>query len=376
MAEFWRNYSAYTSGYQSVDKLSDIDEFEESFKYLSVVDKTKHYYTLCRAATPLDTPQDTPQDTPHMSPKKDGVKGEDEESKDEGFGAEAKVINDVKPEDVDDKPDVDDQDVKLEDENDLADVENDTLEVEIEINEFEDEVSEEIYENGKKSENENKISETETPQNQNKIPETEQQNIEIKIPESEQPNTENKTTETEKPNTENKTPETEKPKPKPTKPKTDDHHLTSDTPNTEGLHYRAGDEPEPIELTHLNVEAAMMCLASKVRALCGKADSPTLSSRTFRFKELENNKIKKSASHDSAFKIPDVPNPNREMAECADWASELRPSMRKLRQGMDSLCKTARLVCSVIRLQQRMEAVNLSRDIRSVHCFMLFWHFL
>ena len=46
--DFWRTYSAYTSGYQSVDRLSDIDEFEESFKYLSVVDKTKHYYTLCR----------------------------------------------------------------------------------------------------------------------------------------------------------------------------------------------------------------------------------------------------------------------------------------------------------------------------------------
>ena len=49
--EFWRTYSAYTSGYQSVDRLSDIDEFEESFKYLSVVDKTKHYYTLCRLSS-------------------------------------------------------------------------------------------------------------------------------------------------------------------------------------------------------------------------------------------------------------------------------------------------------------------------------------
>ena len=54
-----------------------------------------------------------------------------------------------------------------------------------------------------------------------------------------------------------------------------------------GLYYRAGDEPEPIDLTHLNIEAAMMCLASKVRFLSGKADSPTLSSRTFRFKELD-----------------------------------------------------------------------------------------
>lgn len=31
----------------------------------------------------------------------------------------------------------------------------------------------------------------------------------------------------------------------------------------------------------------MMCLASKIRLLCGKANSPTLSSRTFRFKELD-----------------------------------------------------------------------------------------
>ena len=30
------------------------------------------------------------------------------------------------------------------------------------------------------------------------------------------------------------------------------------------------------------------------------------------------------------------------------WANELRPSMRKLRQGMDSLCKTARLICRYV----------------------------
>ena len=26
------------------------------FRYLSVIDKTRHYYTLCRAASPVDTP--------------------------------------------------------------------------------------------------------------------------------------------------------------------------------------------------------------------------------------------------------------------------------------------------------------------------------
>ena len=30
--EVWRGYSVYTSGYHSVDRLSDIDEFEESYK--------------------------------------------------------------------------------------------------------------------------------------------------------------------------------------------------------------------------------------------------------------------------------------------------------------------------------------------------------
>ena len=47
-------------------------------------------------------------------------------------------------------------------------------------------------------------------------------------------------------------------------------------------HYRNGDEPEPVDLTFLNIEAAMMYLASKVRTICGKADSPTLSNRTMR----------------------------------------------------------------------------------------------
>ena len=38
--------------------------------------------------------------------------------------------------------------------------------------------------------------------------------------------------------------------------------LVSDSESTP--HYRSGDEPEPIDLTHLNIEASMMCLASKV----------------------------------------------------------------------------------------------------------------
>ena len=91
-------------------------------------------------------------------------------------------------------------------------------------------------------------------------------------------------------------------------------------------------------------------------------------------------------SDNSGFKIPDVPKPSTGADEVADWAAEVgvsiffgggavfglwgvccgymfwwyfntllvqvRPSMRKLRQGMDSLLKTSRLMCSVLRLQQ------------------------
>ncbi len=84
-ADFWRTYSAYTSGYQSVDHLSDIDEaFEESFRYLSVVDKTKHYYTLCKTGSPVDTPAATP----NLTPKRVGAAAAGGGGGDEGIGDE------------------------------------------------------------------------------------------------------------------------------------------------------------------------------------------------------------------------------------------------------------------------------------------------
>merc|ERR550532_1647900 len=73
--EAWRGYSVFTSGYQSVDRLSDIDEFEESFKVMSVEDKTRHYYTLFRdlspgASTP-NSPTVSPQSSVPASPDRD-----------------------------------------------------------------------------------------------------------------------------------------------------------------------------------------------------------------------------------------------------------------------------------------------------------------
>ena len=146
-------------------------------------------------------------------------------------------------------------------------------------------------------------------------------------------------------------------------------------------HYRNGDEPEPVDLTFLNIEAAMMCLASKVRTICGKADSPTLSNRTFRFKELDcktrtrccqaarpfsncSQSLLAGSESEESFKIPDVPRPGAADQQIQDWAEEVRPSMRKLRQGMDSLLKTTRMMCSVLRLQQLEDAVRLTAEVK------------
>ena len=45
---------------------------------------------------------------------------------------------------------------------------------------------------------------------------------------------------------------------------------------------------------------------------------------------------------------------------------QVRPSMRKLRQGMDSLLKTSRMMCSVFRLEQSPEAVKLTAEVGNI----------
>ena len=47
-----------------ISRLSDIDEFEESFKVMSVEDKTRHYYTLFRDVSPSESPISSPMSTP------------------------------------------------------------------------------------------------------------------------------------------------------------------------------------------------------------------------------------------------------------------------------------------------------------------------
>lgn len=47
-----------------------------------------------------------------------------------------------------------------------------------------------------------------------------------------------------------------------------------------------------------------------------------------------------------------------------DWVAELRPSMRKLRQAMDGLLKTARLTHSVFRVQEDPKAAQRVCNVR------------
>ena len=71
-----------------------------------------------------------------------------------------------------------------------------------------------------------------------------------------------------------------------------------------------------------------------------------------------------ASQSDDSFKIPDVPRPGAAGQQIEDWAEEVRPSMRKLRQGMDSLLKTTRMMCSVLRLQQLEDAVRLTAEVK------------
>lgn len=41
-------------------------------------------------------------------------------------------------------------------------------------------------------------------------------------------------------------------------------------------YYKPTDEPEPWDITQLNIEASVMCLVSKVKFLCGRCGSPAV----------------------------------------------------------------------------------------------------
>ena len=371
--EYGRGYSVFTSGYQSVDMLSDIDEFEESFKCMSVEDKTRHYYTLFRDLSPLVSPQNTP------------AKKVDKDTEVIGEGHVQTEVNPLQEEEILHEDILIDKGGDISEKSDTDSILTDDCDD-----------TESTPHIGSVAESLNSIG---------LIPQKVDAKLAI-IDHNDLPTSIIKGNESGNSLSDGKPIEND---PVPIKPPSEEDKKTktanqecvdeniADMKCDQGIvsdnetspHYRTGDEPEPIELTHLNIEAAMMCLASKVRAVSGKANSPTLSNRTFRFKELDSLKrtvslkAQESSFHliengdtsckdshsdaemeSSGFKIPDVPKPNNGSEEIADWAAEVRPSMRKLRQGMDSLLKTSRLMCSVLKLQQLQEAVKLTHEVK------------
>ncbi|XP_012140220.1 inositol polyphosphate-4-phosphatase type I A isoform X2 [Megachile rotundata] len=195
-------------------------------------------------------------------------------------------------------------------------------------------------------------------------------------------------------------------------------------------YYKPTDEPEPWDLTQLNIEASVMCLVSKVKFLCGRCSSPAVRlrnknsvGRSHGMKKCipanrnKNSKVvtiqpKNDAKNDESSKLLEnaddrsnsrrYPSPASEtmpafskakevcqavdsmtrviksnssgqrnkftegldFASIVDWTSELRPSMKKLRQAMDGLLKTARLTHSVFRVQEDSKMAQRACNVR------------
>ncbi|XP_075229404.1 inositol polyphosphate-4-phosphatase type I A isoform X2 [Lycorma delicatula] len=187
-----------------------------------------------------------------------------------------------------------------------------------------------------------------------------------------------------------------------------DTHAMCSSPSAN--YYKPTDEPEPWDLTQLNIEASVMCLVSKVKFLCGRCGSPAVRlrssersigrSRSFR-SELSSNcqqlqqqhevvtiqptsstavtaivtqpraSATRTNSDDAINKAVDCATVVRnkfteglDFATMTDWTQELRPSMRKLRQAMDGLLKTARLTHSVFRVQEDRRAAQRACNVR------------
>ncbi|XP_022209306.2 inositol polyphosphate-4-phosphatase type I A isoform X2 [Drosophila obscura] len=175
-----------------------------------------------------------------------------------------------------------------------------------------------------------------------------------------------------------------------------DTKLMSSSPSAN--YYRPTEEPEPLDLTQLNIEASVMCLECKLKFFCGRRDSPAIRLRHPKppmkregFAVAPQHQQQQQAPAPDVISAPEKPAPQLELdlkplataaasgsaavkkgnkftdgldlSLTTDWAAELRPSMRKLRHAMDRLLKTARLMHSVQRLQQDVRCNRLQASI-------------
>ncbi|KAH8386886.1 hypothetical protein KR093_003305 [Drosophila rubida] len=176
-----------------------------------------------------------------------------------------------------------------------------------------------------------------------------------------------------------------------------DTKLMSSSPSAN--YYRPTEEPEPLDLTQLNIEASVMCLVSKLKFFCGRCDSPAIRLRHPKAPIKREGFTVAPQPQQAQQQAPDVIAESKEQQQqqqatqlkldlttqplppqpaakkgnkftdgldlslTTDWVAELRPSMRKLRHAMDRLLKTARLMHSVQRLQQDVRCNRLQASI-------------
>ncbi|XP_026846599.1 type I inositol 3,4-bisphosphate 4-phosphatase isoform X1 [Drosophila persimilis] len=174
-----------------------------------------------------------------------------------------------------------------------------------------------------------------------------------------------------------------------------DTKLMSSSPSAN--YYRPTEEPEPLDLTQLNIEASVMCLECKLKFFCGRRDSPAIRLRhpkpPMKREGFAVAPQQQQAPAPDVISAPEKPTTQLELdlkpqpaaaagssgsaavkkgnkftdgldlSLTTDWAAELRPSMRKLRHAMDRLLKTARLMHSVQRLQQDVRCNRLQASI-------------
>ncbi|XP_065160190.1 inositol polyphosphate-4-phosphatase type I A-like isoform X2 [Atheta coriaria] len=147
-----------------------------------------------------------------------------------------------------------------------------------------------------------------------------------------------------------------------------DTHVMCSSPSAN--YYKPTDEPEPWDLTQLNIEASVMCLVSKVKFLCGRCGSPAVRLRQNQTKKaVITNQPNGTADPSQDLRKNVIRNGNKftdglDLTKIADWVGELRPSMKKLRQAMDGLLKTARLTHSVFRVQEEPKSAQRVCNVR------------
>ena len=80
--------------------------------------------------------------------------------------------------------------------------------------------------------------------------------------------------------------------------------------------------------------------------------------------EVDSSKKLSSESKEESQPKKEVDNSSSEAEKSVDWLAEVRPSVRKLRQAMDGLMRTARLVHSVFRLQQKPDDAQKAYKVK------------